>query len=354
MNHKNKKRRRISAVPTSQATAIFEDLNRFPDDSNYLYHFHVDFVELLCLTDADGRMSKLDVLDEQGQTMESEEPPIYDQSDGQLFDPNAEPVDHGRQAQNLVKKEAEVDNWYVHLNYRKQAFREYYPFTLSSDGNTLVLDKYLTLKQKLYIFLLLCSSLSYIRSRGGYRLNLPLAFERLSAVALKSYLPTNAQIHIFGTSEAGLFSGSFWNKLQALAQNLNATLLASQEDIHGNGDGGLDLVAWIPFEDTNGGMMVVFAQCACTSEWIIKQDQASYESRWKQRIQLRQPSSTITFMPFCFRKMDGTWLNNDHIRSIVIDRERFINLFGSKLNSFKSDASYQIVEQALSYKREVF
>jgi hypothetical protein len=141
---------------------------------------------------------------------------------------------------------------------------------------------------------------------------------------------------------------------------LNEEVIAKEINFppQNTGDGGLDLVAWVPPEDGLSSNLIVTGQCACTSEWVTKQH-SSGANVWRDRIAFKATPTNVAFIPFLFRSTDGTWHNDDYIHdSVLIDRLRLMRLLRDRKNEintvFRSCPAHRIVEQVLEYEEPVF
>ena len=345
--------RRRSANPSSASDAgnWLQRIEQFPKSTRRSLHLNADHLELLCLTSPDGRLTKADVID-----LRMEESDLHLDLDSDPTDTDEKP---GGTATANDKLSQRVDEWFRLLAYRAGAFGEFYPFVISPNGQAIIRhgESELSLKRRFYVFLLLCSSLRCINDKSGVRQHLTSAFERLSLHAFRVCLPSTAQAHVFGTSKNGRFSGSFWEKLNQLVPDLQAQLLAKEADFAGSsGDGGLDLVGWVPLNDQNSGLLVVFGQCACSvDEWVQKQNESSYYGVWEHRMRLKSPSSNMMFIPLSFRASNGRWMVEDSVRSVLIDRERFLYLLKKRTTCFSDESkAYRLTLEALSFRRNVF
>jgi len=330
-------------------------LSQFDITPKSYYHVHVwaDYLEILCLVSVDQSLSKGDILDRVRTTTD-------DLSGGGSNDIEENDLEDGEDADHLAPAQindkwvARVNDWFKHLSYRSYAFSDAYPFTLSISEDVLEVKKSFTIEEKLYIFLLLCANLRYCRSSTSI---LTRTFERLSADALRSCLADTAEVHVFGTSETGVghYTGNFWKKITDLAQDLGEKLCVKEDDLPkpNYGDGGLDVVAWVPTGDSNAHRIVVFGQCACTEEWESKQYTAT-DTKWRQTMTLSAGVSTIVFIPHSLRQADGSWHDKTNIATIMMDRLRFMYLLKDKLSSFESSNSRHIVEQVTAQRETVF
>jgi hypothetical protein len=326
--------------------ACLAKLNNPPDAAYHDAHVWVDYVELLCLANVDRSLSKSDLLDH-----------LNDQKDlGTVGQSAGDANGGGPQGQSDDDRAAKVDDWYRHFSYRLGAFQDFYPFQMSSNGNTLRVNKPLTAKRKLYIFLLLLSSQKYIAKKSDATA-LTKCFEILSRDVMESYIP-GAEVHIFGTSSSGKgrFKGNLWKKIGLLASCLQEKVKVSEDEFSpmDAGDNGLDIVAWIPLDDSCNGLLAIFGQCACTPEWVAKQHSSGWEA-WREVMDFKSPPSNVAFIPYCFRAPNGGWHQSRDIHgSILIDRLRFLNLLRDKTSRFRALPCYSFVEQALQYREPVF
>ena len=124
------------------------------------------------------------------------------------------------------------------------------------------------------------------------------------------------------------------------------------------GDGGLDVVGWTSLDDSVPSNLIVLGQCACTPNWFNKQSSSSYGA-WSNKIAFVAPPSNMCFIPFFFRRADGTWHKVKDIHSsILIDRLRLVTLLQSYIlgnaEIFVSHPAYGMVEEVLQEEGSVF
>jgi hypothetical protein len=301
-----------------------------------------DYIELLCLVNRDNIVTKADVLDRKRDETDSELP-TYDEDE--------------TIAETRDKEEQQVDDWFRHLIYRQGTFDRsgFYPFYVTNGGDSLKLKDNLTLQHKLYIFLLLASNLRYV---PNYKHSITTAFETVSQNALRSILPTNAEVHVFGTSSQGKgrYSGNLLNKIRVLAEDLSERVLIDENTFssHNSGDKGLDIVGWVPAGDRGvGGLLCVFAQCACTEEWVTKQHSSKVDS-WRPVMTFTSPPSNLIFIPFCFRNSNGGWWQPTDIHeSIVVDRVRMVHFVKDDYRVLQDLPVYSDIETILAYRESL-
>lgn len=186
--------------------------------------------------------------------------------------------------------------------------------------------------RSLYLFLLYCSVLRYVPT-GEARTSLTARFEALCLDVMRAIMPSQAEVHLFGKNSElanGRYYGRLARKLEILVGDLGETAHFNTHDFGPRdfGDNGLDIVAWIPMGDALNGRPVVFGQCACTPQWVVKQHSSSGAAFNEVMTQMVDPTN-MCFIPFDFRGADGGWYKRPSIhRSVVVDRRRMLRLLG--------------------------
>lgn len=321
-------------------------INRVPSSPDI--HLWADYVELLCLVSIDGRVSKADILDK----LQEESPldKFLEDQDNILYDDKTDFRDS--------KQERKSDDWFGHLVYRSSVFdtNNCYPFEITADGDTLVRKNSFTLEHKLYLFLLIASNLEYV-SAASLKSQVRYDFEAVSEAALKKCLPKQAEIYIFGTgtclSGSKKFKGTFYDKIEALGKELRETVHQKKEKTspHNSGDGGADLVAWVPMGDSSVGLLCILGQCACSfKEWKDKQASSS-PMVWRQKLNFKVPPVNSCFIPFCFRDNTGDWdIPHNIYETILFDRVRLIYLLEDQSDIVQKLPVYPHLEKLISYR----
>lgn len=350
-------------MSAKRISAQLENLGSPPKVPQSDTHIWVDYIELLCLYNRDHELSKADIIDhfrkcsdlgEGLEEMETEEDcPFTAEEEPALGEEAETPIEEEElsSAEENDKLGRRVDDLFRHIEFRKGEFGSFYPFSLTSEGDALIFESEQSLEQKFYIFLLLSSSLKYIRPQTTY---LTSNFEFLSCEAMKKILPSNAEVHIFGANpiHKSKYTGNIWKRINMLAIDLREKVFISESEYPptDTGDSGLDVVGWVPFEDSASGLPVFFAQCGCTTKWVEKQHSSSYE-RWGQIMHFAHRPGNLAFIPFCFRNADGGWFRERvHYFSIIVDRLRLVKLLKGQLKIFESLDSRHIVEEILQHQ----
>jgi hypothetical protein len=231
-----------------------------------------------------------------------------------------------------------VDDIWLYLRYRAASFGDAWPFEVDPITSTLSFREPDTDQQRLYIFLLLCSSLRYKPSMLS---PLTKAFEQVSYEAFAAAFP-GWEVHIFGTaakSGSRYKVGKLWKRLKLLSGDLRSPLVITEDDVKDRdvGDNGLDLVAWLPLPDTSKGFPMAFAQCACgANDWKDKQQEVS-EARWGETLKLSNPILNWTFIPFCYHNPQGQWENQRLVyKGILVDRLRLFHLLEARIDQVQA------------------
>lgn len=266
---------------------------------DYDIHTIADFAELLCLLKPDRVLSSEDLED-------------------YLVDECGE--------QRGVRS---IGDAFAHMAWRAKAFGDRYPFAVASNlqsicvSNDPMLQDELTAAQELYVFLLLCSNLSYV---GPPYNQLTDAFERLAYLALKRMWSARADVRLFGKNTSQ-YSGTKSARLHKLATEMGGSpnVDPTKFRLGDGGDGGIDVVGWLDLDAHEARNKVTFlAQCACSrSDWPNKQLEIT-----RTRIgQLLNPSVQwleILCTPICFRDNNGRWAYGSVAEIVMIDRLRLV------------------------------
>lgn len=315
-------------------------------------HVWADYIEVLCLADADHYFTQADLLGrlksrrELGEGIpQSAIQDADDRADGWLSE--------GESALPDERDESLVKGLFDHLQYRAAEFRRAYPFELNDRRDALHLRKRLTQRHKLYIFFLLSACHERLLRNGPSLLK---QFEVVSRKALLRMLP-RLRVKLFGSGTTrNDYSGNKWTRICALAKDLCVNVKAKEDSFskYDVGDAGLDLVAYFPFEDGASHVLVIFAQCACTPAWKTKQF-SSGSSRWSNILDFHVPPQNMLFIPYCLRESSGQWHEQHEIsQTVMIDRVRLVRLLGEEAGGALAGQPDRIVAETLSTHEQVF
>lgn len=312
----------------------FRILEKTPTCAKDKTHYYCDYMELIALTAGADGISSSD---------------IYDRY---LEDQRINEIGSQVGAETNEAWMSDIENWFLEISSRIEAYGNKYPF-IYSEGR-LIICSALSENQLMYIGLLLCSSLRYIENTSIFS----SAFEYASLCAMKKYLPTNAEVHIFGvSSHAPRYTGSLKDKIELLSRDI-CFPVSSRPNVFrdmDNGDGGIDIIAWLPFQqDINLDKKLLFVgQSAATMDWGRKQ---SSVDRLKTYLDIETSLLNVLYVPFDMRDVDRnikewTLVTTD----ILFDRHRLLELLeprelfsGTIGESFK-----EIIESAVSYEEDI-
>jgi hypothetical protein len=309
-----------------------------------IHHF-ADWIELLCIADEDGVMDDSRVRHEARQQKD-------DLGEGNLADENEDvPARILDKPETIDQWNNRVAGWFDHLRFRGRQFGNAYPFVIPDGEDTVTLKVDLTSNQKLYLALLMSSNLRYF---GKHQSDLTASFEVICLELFRAISPRSAEVRLFGANKLndGEFSGKLWDKIQKFAALLNEQVLAKETDFdkQDSGDHGLDLISYVPTGDSAPGTALMFGQCACTTEWVGKQDSSSGEA-WRHVMTISSHPLNVIFIPFCLRNSDGTWHSpQDQRGHVMMDRQRLLFLLRGSEDALTRLPAFDAVNELLEAK----
>ena len=312
---------------------------KLPNETKVNTHIYADYVELICLFSNDF-VSLSDVIDRiQGS---GEEFILPNPTDGNIGQIDTQQYDSAEKFVNII---------FDYIEERKTIYQSVYPFETDSEKGIKLIDKdILTEQQKLYLYLIVASSL---KSFKKLKPEITSEFEALSESVLKLYLPSQAKVINFVNNN--VYKGNTKTKIRQLANDIN--LECNDEEIeqisdYNSKEEGLDIVAWIPFEDKNPNTIVILGQCACGKDWFSKQNETfRYENYLKY---YKQPFIHSVFMPYDLKNTNGRFgLSKDITTNhMIFERRRILNLANNDIFD-RLKYSKQIVEKCLEYQEDI-
>lgn len=218
--------------------------------------------------------------------------------------------------------------------FRKSTLGSLYPFTFE-DG-ILELESNITEEQSLYVFLLVCSCLRAFKDKKVEQKCASL-FEEVAVDAMRGLLPKSASVMRFGVGSADRrnhFGTKFKDALAKLISDIRCEESHGIAEAGSSGDGGLDIVGTVKFEESDFGLggVTIFGQCATGEDW----DKKIYESavtRWRRWISFWSDPANSIFIPYCYRDSNGSWFDRKGFGTIIIDRIRILNLLNGTSRS---------------------
>lgn len=179
---------------------------------------------------------------------------------GILTDDNEDDIGDSDIISSLQKSLDEVDNRYFDAHAK-------YPF--KADVNTIYIrndgSQYL---KDLYAFLLLVTRENMRERKLVNNIDGTKLFEQLCCCVIKNYFGNNATSFVFGTGANVNISfydriSNFLSRIQVKGYQVNKP----QGDIGHHQDGGVDIIAYIPFHDHNQGQFFAIGQCKTGQAW---------------------------------------------------------------------------------------
>lgn len=253
------------------------------------------------------------------------------------------------QAEQNDEDEIFIKEVFMLLYQRSISFENDYPYIFSEDR--IILKEDLTIKQKIYVFLLLSSNLNLF---SDFESDLTTEFEKICLFALKNYLPAYAIVKAFGKNSE--FTGYTKDKVRQLAklmhlntkeEYLNSTSAKGTQDL------GLDVVGWLPFADEIGNYISIFGQCACGKNWHNKLCETP---RYNNFLNVYHSKINHTiFIPYSLINYNNSMFYEHHMFSsdlLIFERKRIISLIDDE-NIFNQLNSKFLVEKCLTYTEDI-
>jgi|GEM_PF-1424476 len=222
---------------------------QYHDPTKYRRHekkYYADFVELLALCDAESDVTFADVHDRLFGERESPK----EEDDGQIGSLEGQTEDNN---------EIFVGEVFRLIEERANLYQDGYPFNYMH--RKIRLKAEITFKNKLYISLLLSSSLDIL---ADFQKELTDEFETLCFHVLKDFLPDQSEVKEFGQNTT--YTGNAKSKINQLASELKLPIESDElEEISDRNykERGLDIIGWIPFDDDCQNKLVFLGQCTC-------------------------------------------------------------------------------------------
>lgn len=157
-----------------------------------------------------------------------------------------------------------LDEVFAHIEDRMKFSNKNYPFSIGA--SSIVIDEINTLKEKIYLFLLLCTRFNMKTHKKQNDIDGTLLFEHLCANVAANFFGENAEALVFGTG----VTGNFQDKVTDLIKRLGEGGKFSNPNLNPptKNDDGIDIVVWKNFSDGKEGKIIGFGQCKTgTSSW---------------------------------------------------------------------------------------
>jgi hypothetical protein len=302
-----------------QCIQNFNNIDK-PDYTRSEINYYADFIELFALLKKEGGVSLGDV---------------QDRFFGIKEYPDSETRDEDESFLNTV---------FNIISERMSLYADDYPFEYINN-KSLLLKQDLSVKNKLYLSLLIASQLDIFNS---FKAELTTDFERISYTVLKEFLPAKAVVKEFGRNTQ--YQGNARTKIRQLANDLDLQVddyELSHVSERNTQDRGLDIVCWLPFKDRCGNKIILLCQCACGKEYESKQhDTRRFENYL--RFYKTKPQHTL-FIPYSLiNTQERKFYHSDYIEQdyLIFERKRILEYHND--NSIEDSEAFKIIETCIA------
>lgn len=300
-----------------------------PNAPKYIEHLYADYVELNALF----LKEEITIADISDKLQDIRDANITDTEDLDTIEENQDEIASLVSERNDIIAERFYSIFDICRDRQSLYTEDEYPFVVSE--NFIKLKQSLSEKQKLYIFLLLCSNLNYF---DIIKHELTTDFELVSYYTLISYLPSRAIVRPFGKQSS--YTGNAINKIRLLANDINVSI--NERNIscispYNVQERGCDIVAWIPFTDKIPNLFIALGQCACGKNWDSKQTDTEF---FKGYFNFEKSPVHIMFVPVAISNTGNKFFQHDRILDhLFFDRKRILEqldqiTFTDELQSF--------------------
>lgn len=319
--------------------ALLENLKiEKPKAPKYIEHIYADFIEINAFFLKD-EVTLSDISDLLNDVKDTNI--VIDESDSDSFvaEPNIAEIND--------KISGKIKSIFDLCVFRSSLYKaDEYPFVITN--SQIKIKSEITEKQKIYLFLLISSNLNYFKSIANI---LTKEFESLSMLSLKKYFPQKAMVKSFGKNSQ--YEGNAQDKIKTLAIELGIKI--NEEKInciskHNVQERGLDVVAWIPFEDRVPNHVVLLGQCACGKNWDTKQADTVFFSNY---FYFENSPIHSMFIPYSLVDTSGNFSQYDRIlNNLFFDRKRIIEQFDN-IEFLEEFESFKIIDKFIKNRIEI-
>lgn len=270
-----------------------------------------DYIEVQCLLSEEGCFSIVEAAEDSGFVEDEDEIDSIDTDDYNNFADALYQIDLRSQYSTLGKYPFVAETKIVSMN---ESCSEYY--------------------QTLYSFLLFATRWKMGRDRIVNEKDGTLLFERLCREVLTQFFGSHAESIVFGTGAEDELK-SFEEKVKGLLKRINEKGYQFQypEGLHHQQkDYGIDLIAFIPFNDSRKGHFMAFGQCKTGTSWRDKLGQMNPKSFCDVFLipPLRfTPISIYMVSEACDENLD---ILASRSSSLLFDRTRIVEFLPDKIN----------------------
>jgi len=231
---------------------------------------------------------------------------------------------------------AKLQEALLYCSERKFAFRGY-PCKIST--NSLTINDSFDCKAYYYYFLLLSNRLNMRSENVQGGIDATKMFERLCRCVASEYLGPYSKCVIFGTA----VKSPFKDKVNDILNKLHISG-KYKEPFGGTGhhkDGGVDLVAWIPFLDNKDSQLIAIGQCKTGDSWEVFLKKVDFFSNYSTK----QPFVEPVYMFFVTEDFGQyKWEERSKSAGLLFDRRRILEYLPKDINKFDETLEADIIK----------
>ena len=176
-----------------------------------------------------------------------------------------------------------------------------------------------------YSFLLLVSlnqAYAEMTFSGGTANKPAELFEDVTSVALGRYI--RGEAFRLGAPRRRPVPGGFPEAVKFAAATLNEDFQYGGLEWQQSGDDGVDVIAWLPFQDKRPSQLILLAQCAIGTDWRGKRSELEL-AVWRYHIRWHSEPIKVFAVPF-HHEPGGSWRETAARGGIILDRIRLVSL----------------------------
>lgn len=201
-----------------------------------------------------------------------------------------------------------------------------------------------------YAFLLALSRSPRFRDNRAAQQHAAVLFERLLTVAMRQYLGERARAVRFGWPPRGDRAGNFGEALQWLGKQMGVAPGPGYRPPEQN-DGGVDVVAWIPFDDGMPAFLTLLGQGSIGLDWYQK-GQDIVEEVWQGWLDFGQRPCRCLGIPFVVPDTEKYWDRLKRSVTVLMDRMRIAEMAAENLGDLAESIEEWTTEEFQEITRD--
>lgn len=215
----------------------------------------------------------------------------------------------------------------LYCSRRREEFNDY-PFIVNEQS--ISLSSTISDKELLYLFLLLVNRMNMQRERIQGGKNATELFEYLCCLDALNYFGERAKCEVFGTAEVGKFEEKVNNLLEKLhIRGFYKQPLGGTEQ---QKDGGVDIVAWIPFNDNKDSQLIALGQCKTGSNWELLMNKIDFFDNFSSE----RPFVDPVYMFFVSEDFGSyKWEQRSRACGLLFDRKRVLEFAPANIKELR-------------------